>query len=96
MPLDYEQAWPLAQRIASGHAWLDHRRDFVDLTDESEFAGLVLRILTAPTDERSLLRGRTAYWDDLSGTIVILTPDDVDGGTCFRPEEGRAFFERTR
>jgi len=30
MPLDYEQAWPLAQRIASGHAWLDHRRDFVD------------------------------------------------------------------
>ena len=96
MPLVPDQAGPLAQRIAGGHAWADHRDDFPEVESQGEFAALILRILVAPSDERVLVRNRTAYWDGPSGTIVIVNPGDPDGGACFRPSDGWAYFERSR
>jgi len=93
MPLDHEQAWPLAQRIASGHAWAEHQDEFSEVAGTDEFAILILRLLTAATDERPLRWERFAYWDEPSGTIVITSPVDPDRGTCFRPTDGRVFFE---
>lgn len=93
MPLSEEQAWPLAQRIAGGHSWHQHRRDFPEVESADELAALVLSILTAPDAERTLRRGRSAYWHELSGTIVLVSPRDPDGGTCFRPDNERRFFE---
>ena len=46
-----------------------------------------------PDAERMLARGRAAYWHNESGTIVLLSPSDPDGGTCFKPGEGRRYFE---
>ena len=94
MSLEHDDASALAERIAHGHAWNEHRHEFVEVNDEAEFAALILRILISPTDERDLRRRRTAYWDDVSGTIVIANQGDADGGTCFRPYAGRDFFDQ--
>ena len=42
---------------------------------------------------KNLDRGRTGYWDEKSGTIVIKDPKNPDGGTAFRPVEGRKYFD---
>ncbi|QQR88711.1 MAG: VCBS repeat-containing protein [Myxococcales bacterium] len=41
---------------------------------------------------RQLAGGRTAYWDDLTGTVVIQNPKAVDMGTAFRPTLGKQYF----
>jgi hypothetical protein len=96
VPSSSADAQRLARKIAEGHAWAEHRHEFQELQAQGEFGALILRILTSPSDERALMRGRTAYWDEPSGTLVILSPADPDGGTCFRPDSGRAFFEAAR
>ena len=88
-----DEARLLAKRIASGHAWREHRSEFLGVADADEFAATVAANLSTPDAERPLLRGRTAYWDDQSGTIVIVSPNDPDGGTAFHPIPGREYFE---
>ena len=39
-------------------------------------------------DVRRLSKGRTAYWDNSTGTVVILDPRNADAGTAFRPKGG--------
>jgi hypothetical protein len=93
MPLNAVQARPLAARIASGHAWIEHRAEFAAITNTAGFIAFIESILLAPDAERQLPRGRTAYWHDSSGTIVLLSPNDPDRGTCFKPAAGRAYFD---
>ena len=42
---------------------------------------------------RQLARGRTAYWDDELGIVIIRNPNAADGGTAFRPQQGRQYFD---
>lgn len=93
MPLNADQARSLAQRIASGHAWAEHRSEFAFVSDATAFASFIESILATPDAERMLARGRAAYWHSESGTIVLLSPSDPDGGTCFKPGEGTRYFE---
>lgn len=37
---------------------------------------------------------RTAYWDQTSGTVIIRDPQRVDGGTAFRPIEGKKYYDK--
>jgi hypothetical protein len=41
---------------------------------------------------RELKRGRSAYWDEGTGTVVIRDPNHSDMGTAFRPPQGREVF----
>ena len=92
-----------ANAIGRGHAFakhvLQHGRG------GGEFTGLGIRTVkqfqtfvrgimegAAGADVRQLSRGRTAFWDDATGTVVIRDPRSPDLGSAFRPKNGRAFF----
>ena len=85
-----------AYNIANGHAFEKHvvnkgefnafvktRRDFMNHID---------RIISNPSATRQLSRGRTAYWDNSSNTVVIRNPNSRDGGTAFQPPNGKGIF----
>jgi hypothetical protein len=90
------EAQQLADLIADGHAYDKHvieREEFPDISSQDQFSDYIKDILRNPNEVKSLPRGRTAYWDDGSGTVVIQNPNDLDGGTAFRPPEGKSYFD---
>jgi hypothetical protein len=89
-----EDATELARRLADGHAWSGHASEFPECADRESFAALTAQILEHASHRRALAMSRVAYWHDQSGTIVIVDPASEDGGTVFRPRDGRAYFER--
>jgi uncharacterized protein RhaS with RHS repeats len=44
-------------------------------------------------EKKDLPRGRRAYWDDLSGRVVIVNPSGPDKGSSFQPKRGRRYFD---
>jgi hypothetical protein len=42
---------------------------------------------------KQLARGRTGYWNDAEGTVVIFDPSELNGGTAFRPKNGKSYFD---
>jgi filamentous hemagglutinin len=51
-------------------------------------------VIANPSTRRvDLERGRQAWWDSNSGTVVIRDPNRIDGGTTFRPSGGYRYFE---
>jgi len=93
----------LGTAIAQGHAFAKH------VLVRGEFQGLGIRTTkqlatfiddivarASGADVRSLSRGRTAFWDSSSGTVVIRDPRAQDLGTVFRPKGGRAYFDGLR
>jgi filamentous hemagglutinin len=87
-----------AQEIAGGHAFGKHAGEFADLGIKSrgQFAGHIENVMNNPSAFRELRNGRSAFWDDATGTVVIRNPSAVDGGTAFRPTNGRAYFDGLR
>ena len=86
----------VAGQIAAGHAYDKHvvgERQFPGVASRAAFAALIQGIIEHPTDKRRLSHDRTAYWDAGSGAVVIANPHDRDGGTCFKPRAGRAYFD---
>ena len=86
-----------ARLIAGGHAWAKHASKFqaIGITDRRAFRALIQRIMrnSRGANFRTLSNGRSAWWDDATGTVVIRNPRATDHGTAFRPEAGRAYFE---
>ncbi len=84
-------------RIANGHAFEKHRREF-GFSSRGEMAAHVDRVIdsTGPPNVKRLRRGRVAYWDDASASVVIVDPNTADGGTTFKPGRGRAYFDNLR
>lgn len=66
------------------------------ITTREQFASHIESVVNNPSSFRELSGGCTAYWDDVSGTVVIRNPKAVDGGTAFRPVNGQAYFEGLR
>ena len=87
-----------SQEIAGGHALSKHAGDFADvgITARGQFARHIENIMNNPSAFRELRNGRSAFWDDATGTVVIRNRSDFDGGTAFRPTTGRAYFEGLR
>jgi hypothetical protein len=81
-----------AARIAGGHAWSKHQQDFAGLTKD-DVAKLIDRIMNHPSDSKLLTAGRSAFWDDVSRTVVIRDPNSPDMGTAFKPARGRAYYD---
>jgi RHS repeat-associated protein len=83
-----------AKAIAAGHAFSKHGGEFADIgiNTEEQFAKHIERVMTNPTATRDLEKGRVAYWDAQSGTVVIHDPNSLDGGTAFIPTRGLDYF----
>ncbi|MCZ2244180.1 septum formation inhibitor Maf, partial [Neisseria meningitidis] len=71
------------------------QQEFTDLNINSpaDFARHIENIVANPSESKKLSNGRSAYWDDKSGTVVIRNPKDPDGGTAFRPKIGKQYFD---
>jgi len=85
------------QRIANGHAFAKHGHASGFAT-QAQMADQIDHIIhsASPSNVKHLLRGRTAYWDERTGMVVIVDPNAVDGGTSFKPDRGRRYFEALR
>ncbi len=85
----------IAEEISGGHAFAKHvikKNEFPGFS-RSQFEQHLRRILNNPSDAKALLRGRTGYWDQLSGTVIVRDPSHIDGGTAFRADLGKLFFD---
>jgi filamentous hemagglutinin len=87
-----------AQEIAGGHAFEKHvlnQGEFkgLGIRTREQFANHIENVINNPTASRQLSGGRTAYWQEPTGTVVIRNPRAVDGGTAFQPVNGRAYFD---
>lgn len=91
----------IGKEIAGGHAFEKH------VLQQGEFSGLGIRtraqfaqhienVVNNPTSSKMLSNGRSAYWDESTNTVVIRNPKASDGGTAFRPVNGRAYFDNLR
>jgi len=89
-----------SDEIANGHAFDKHvveQNEFGDsITTQEQFANQIENILNNPSATKQLSNGRSAYWDDTSGMVVIRNPKAVDGGTAFKPTNGKAYFDSLR
>jgi RHS repeat-associated protein len=87
-----------AARIAGGHAFSKHAKEFSSfgIRTERDFARHIDDVMANPTATRTLERGRTAFWDQRTGTVVIRDPSSVDGGTAFIPTRGIDYFNGLR
>ena len=85
-----------ARQIAKGHAWSKHRGEFPEFSSEEDFAEHVDEVMTSPTDSKNLAKGRTAYWDDKSNTVVIRDPSSPDMGIAFGPKRGKTYFDNLK
>jgi filamentous hemagglutinin len=82
--------------IAKGYAFADHAADF-GVATTSDLQSIVESTLASPnTQSRALSRGRSAFYDPSSNTIVIVNPPAPDKGTVFRPTDGVAYYDRLR
>ncbi|GJI96014.1 hypothetical protein RugamoR57_27320 [Duganella caerulea] len=92
-----------SSKIAAGHAFEKHVLGVGARLDDPLFRGLGIRtvaqleahiaqIMANPTAQRALSRGRTAYLDAQTGTVVIHNPRAADLGTVFRPSDALKYF----
>ncbi len=83
------------QKIANGHAFEKHGRE-LGFAKKEQMALQIDRLISRSTQVRHLAHGRTAYWDETSGIVIIEDPNTPDGGTAFKPNRGRSYFEGLR
>ena len=60
----------------------------LEITTREEFSNHIEEIVNNPTSFRELSGGRTAYWDDASGTVVIRNPKAADVAQRFDLQVG--------
>ena len=96
-----KSAETIGRDIADGHAFEKHvleQNEYADLgiKTKEQFAQHIENVVKNPTSTKELTNGRSAYWAKSSGTVVIRNPKAADGGTAFRPINGRAYFDNLR
>lgn len=98
----------ISSRIANGHSWGKHKDEFVagkkmaglampstpKVTSSGEFKNHISNVMSG--SPKKLERGRSAYWDKTTGTIVIHDPNSVDCGTAFRPTAGESYYNSAK
>jgi RHS repeat-associated protein len=81
-----------ASQIANGHAWTKHQGEFPGW-DQAKFGDTVKETMENPDEVRNLSGNRTAYWNAKENMVVIEDPASADGGTAFRPDQGKYYFD---
>ncbi|MCW2595944.1 MAG: fhaB 1, partial [Jatrophihabitans sp.] len=87
-----------AKKIANGHSFDKHvtrQAEFTaqKITTVDQFETHISSVISSTTS-KNLGGGRSAYWDDATGTIVIVNPGAADMGTCFRPTAGKSYYDK--
>jgi RHS repeat-associated protein len=89
-----------AQAISHGHAFRKHNSQFTrfGVASKQQFQVLVKEVIenAKGANVKNLSGGRSAYWDDTRGIVVIHDPSMPDKGTAFIPDRGRAYFDGLR
>jgi filamentous hemagglutinin len=88
-----------ADEIAGGHAFDKHviqAGEFPGITTRSEFSSQIENVINNASDVKILSKGRSAYLDSSSGTVVIRNPSAADGGTIFKPTQGKTYFDNLK
>ena len=85
-----------AQQIAKGHAWSKHKGEFPEFSTEGELAQHIDEIMANPSESKNLTKGRQAFWDGMTKTVVIRDPNSPDLGTTFRPKGGKTYFDNLK
>jgi hypothetical protein len=86
----------IAEQISAGHAFKKHvveQDEFPGVKSRQDFRDLIAKILKNPTEWKRLEGGRSAYWDKETGTVVVRDPRHPDGGTAFRPDRGKRYYD---
>jgi RHS repeat-associated protein len=86
----------IGEEISAGHAFTKHVNEWkkLGIFDRGALARHIEGVVgAASTSFQQLARGRSAYYDDASNTLIIRNPRDPDGGTAFRPVTGRGYFD---
>lgn len=91
------EAWNIATKIWNGHAFTEHISDFTSLGISTK-EGLKLHIdnvvkkSTWTNNMKLWTNWRVAFWGDVTSTIVIYDPKNIDFWTTFIPWRGKAYF----
>lgn len=85
----------IADAIANGHAFDKHviGEGMNGDIGQSEFADHIQAVLDNPTMSQSLSAGTSAFYDEASGTVVIVNPAAADYGTAFVPKNPLQYFQ---
>jgi hypothetical protein len=78
------------------HSYGKHKEDqgeFSNVYNELELNRHVKNIIKEHKEWKPLSKGRTAYWDDESGTVVIHNPHEEDRGTVHQPKDGKKYYD---
>jgi hypothetical protein len=59
------------------------RLEFPWIKSKDQFAQFVDGVIHQSDRAGELKSGGFGYWDDATGTMVIINPADLDGGTAF-------------
>jgi len=93
----------IAGAIVRGHAFEKHhlfKGEFqgLDLRTVQQFKDFVSGIMrnAGGGNKKSLSGGRTAYWSNDTGVVVIHDPRARDVGTFFRPNSGKSYYDNLR
>ena len=102
----------MAAFIGHGHAYSKHvehdglfkKGDIVaglafsqpTITKTNEFEKLLTDIVKTTPNHKPLDHQRQAFWDAMTGTIVITNEHAADCGTAFRPNNGKSYFDHLR
>ena len=79
----------VGKEISDGHAFSKH----VNVSTRENFEKHIEHVINNYTSFKELSNGRSAYWHEASGTVVIRNPKVKDGGTAFQPKDGRKYFD---
>lgn len=65
------------------------------ITTKQQFVDFIKEIMdnTTVKKESTEQPGKWYYWHDETGTIVIYNPKNTDHGTCFRPTDGKDYYD---
>ncbi|MDO9666176.1 hypothetical protein [Glaesserella parasuis] len=88
----------IGKEISDGHAFSKHvikQGEFknVNVSTREKFEKHIENVVNNYTSFKELSNGRSAYWHEPSGTVVIRNPKAKDGGTAFQPKDGRKYFD---
>ena len=86
----------IAEEISGGHTFTKHvikQGEFPEFS-QHQFQRHIQNIVNNPTEMKFLTRGRIAYWDQKTGTVVIRNPGQGDGGTAFKATGGYDYFSK--
>ena len=88
-----------SSQIANGHAFRKHvveGGEFPGISTPDDFARRIESVVSNPTASKGLSRGRTAFYDARSNTVVIRDPRSADAGTALRPRDRQRYYDGLR